>query len=650
MTPLPKQSIDTGSGLERVVALKMGVDNVFATDILQGIIAQTEQVSGKKYDAQDQELAPAFHVIADHIRSLSFAIADGAQPSNVERGYVLRKLLRRAVRYGRMLGIQDPFLAKILPRLVTLMGEDYPELKASENRIAEILTLEEESFLRTLKRGGNILSAVISDAKGRPHKEITGEEAFKLKDTYGLPLEEIMLIAKDSHLNVNLDAYQLLEEQAREKSKAAHVKQAQSIEDSVYKDFAAKHPCKFVGFTDEKIDAKVQGILIGGGFVKEMHAGDEGFILLDQTPFYAEKGGQVGDTGTLSHGPSVFKVTDCQSPFQGVVVHIGACQSGTIRVGDTLSASVEHGRRQMIQNNHTATHLLHWALVQVLGPHIKQAGSLVEPNRFRFDFSHHKALSKEDLQKAEDLVNEKIRENKPVKSYELAYEEVQKMPEIKQFFGDKYGAKVRVIDIEESKELCGGTHTSRTGNIGYFRIIKEGSIAAGVRRIEATSGKAAEELVRAHEKELEAKIQAQVEEKKQIEQHLKTARRVVLKEIAQGLVQKATHVGSIPFLASIAPVQSDELGALAEEIAGRFSSGVILLAIRAEGRCQVLLRVTADYVKKGLNAMQILKEVAPIVGGSGGGKPEAAQAGGKSPEHLEKLFEKVQEILNSFNV
>jgi alanyl-tRNA synthetase len=610
---------------------------------------EVEKISGKKYHLNDQELAPAFHVIADHIRSLSFAIADGAQPSNVERGYVLRKLLRRAVRYGRMVGIQDPFLAKLLPRLVDLMGADYPELKASENRIAEILTLEEEAFLRTLKRGGNILSAVISDAKARPHKEITGEEAFKLKDTYGLPLEEIMLIAKDSHLTVNLDAYQLLEEQAREKSKAAHVKEAQAVEESVYKEFALKHPCKFVGFSHEKIDAKVQGILIGGIFVKEMHNGDEGFILLDQTPFYAEKGGQVGDTGVLSHSQTVFKVTDCQSPYQGVVAHVGTCQSGTIRVGDTLSASVEHGRRQMIQNNHTATHLLHWALVQLLGPHIKQAGSLVEASRFRFDFSHHKALSKEDIQKLEDLVNDKIRENKPVKAYELAYEDVQKMPEIKQFFGDKYGAKVRVIDIEESKELCGGTHTSQTGNIGYFRILKEGSIAAGVRRIEAASGSAAEELVRSHEKELEAKIHAAAEEKKQLEHHLKAARKVVLKELALSLVQKATSAGSIPWIATIAAVGSDELGALAEEISGRFSSGVILLAVKAEGRCQVLLRITSDYVKKGLSAMQILKDVAPIVNGSGGGKPEAAQAGGKSPEHLEKLFEKVQEILRAFS-
>jgi len=646
MTPLPKQSIDTGSGLERVIALKMGVDNVFAIDILRSIIAQIEQVSGKAYIMEDLELAPAFHVIADHIRSLSFAIADGAQPSNIERGYVLRKLLRRAVRYGRMLGVQEPFLAKVLPRLVSLMGADYPELKSAEHRIAEIVTLEEESFLRTLKRGGNILNGIVADAQSRPHKEITGQEAFKLKDTYGLPLEEILLIAKDSHLTVNLDAYQLLEEQAREKSKAAHVTEAQQVEENLYQAFAAKHPSKFIGYTTDKTEAKILGILVGGKFVDAIQEGEQGFILLDQTSFYAEKGGQIGDIGTLSHDRNTFQVTDCQAPYPGVITHIGACQSGTLRVGDTVAASVDHPRRQMIQNNHTATHLLHWALAQVLGPHIKQAGSLVESTRFRFDFNHHKALSKEDLQKAEDLVNEKIRENKSVQSYELSYEEVQKMPEIKQFFGDKYGAKVRVIDIDESKELCGGTHTSRTGNIGYFRILKEGSIAAGVRRIEATSGKAAEELVRDHEKELEAKIQLQAEERKQLEQHLKAARRVVLREMAQTLVQKATTIGSIPFLNTIAAVESDELGPLAEEIAGRFSSGVILLAFRAADRCQVLLRVTPDLVKKGLNAAQILKEVAPIVGGSGGGRPDAAQAGGKSPEHLEKLFEKVREILS----
>jgi alanyl-tRNA synthetase len=389
--------------------------------------------------------------------------------------------------------------------------------------------------------------------------------------------------------------------------------------------------------------------LAGGKFVDALSEGEEGFILLDKTPFYAEQGGQIGDTGTLMHGKAHFKVDDCQSPYPGVIAHLGRCDSGTLRVGDTVTATVDHGRRQMIQNNHTATHLLHWALGQVLGSHIRQAGSLVEAGRFRFDFNHHKPLSKEDLQKIEDLVNEKVRENRSVKSYELSYEEVQKKPEIKQFFGDKYGAKVRVIDIEQSKELCGGTHTSQTGNIGYFRILKEGSIAAGVRRIEAVTGKAAEELVRQREKELESKIHVQAEETKKAEQQLKAARRIVLKETAHGLTQKISHVGSIPFLSAIVSVESDELGPLAEEIAGKLPSGVILLAFRGEGRCQVLLRITPDLVKKGLNAAQILKEAAPLVGGSGGGRPEAAQAGGKSPEHLEKLFEKIREILRGIS-
>ncbi len=646
MTPLPKQSIDTGSGLERVISLKMDVDNLFATDILRSLISQIETVTGKKYQPTDSELAPAFHVIADHIRSLAFAIADGAQPSNIERGYVLRKLLRRAVRYGRMLGTQDPFLAKLLPSLISLMGEDYPELKTAETKIGDIVTLEEESFLKTLKRGGNILSGVIADAKKRPQKEIAGEEAFKLKDTYGLPLEEILLIAKDSHLTVNLEAYQILEEQAREKSKAAHVSSASQVEDNVYQAFLSQHaPCQFVGYTETKVDGAIQGILVGGAFVDSIKQGQEGFILLEKTPFYAEKGGQIGDTGFLTHGNAKFQVSDCQSPYPGVVLHIGVCVSGSFRVKETVSATVDQGRRSLIQNNHTATHLLHWALTEILGSHIRQAGSFVEPSRLRFDFNHHKGLTKEEIERVEDLVNAKIRENTPVATYELPYEEVQGISEIKQFFGDKYGAKVRVVDIKSSKELCGGTHTSYTGTIGSLRILKEGSIASGVRRIEAVTGKEAEELTRSREKQLESQIQTAAEEIKKLQQELKAARRGALRELAQSLIQKTTTVGRIPFLAHIASVEPDELGILAEEIMGRFSSGALLLAVRGEDRCQVLLRITPDFVKQGLSAAQILKEVAPLIQGSGGGRPEAAQAGGKAPEQLEKLFEKIIQIL-----
>ena len=641
MSPLPKQSIDTGSGLERVVSLKMGVDNLFLTDILRSLIAQIEHLAKRPYVATDTLHAPAFHVIADHIRSLAFAIADGAQPSNIERGYVLRKLLRRSVRYGRLLGMQEPFLARVFPRLIELMGGDYPELKSAEKRIEEILTLEEEAFLRTLKRGGNILSSVIATAGHRTTKEITGEEAFKLKDTYGLPLEEILLIAKDSHLTVNLESYQLLEEQARDKSKAAHVKESQAVEENLYKQFAA---ATFVGYTDLSCTAKVEAILADGKSAAEIHAGERGMILLDRTPFYAEKGGQVGDQGTISTEKAQLSVLDCQSPYPGVIAHLVHCDRGSLRVGETVSAQIETVRRREIQNNHTATHLLHWALVQVLGEHIRQAGSFVEAERFRFDFNHHKPLSKEELLAVEDLVNEKIRENRPVASYELSYDDAQRRSDIKQYF-DTYGAKVRVIDIDFSKELCGGTHTSSTGTIGYFRIVKEGSIAAGVRRIEGVTGAAADRFVRAQLKELETNLSTQAADMKTLQQQLKVARKVVLRELAASLIKTAVPEGSTHFLSYVAPVDSDELAPLSEEIALQLPSGVILLALKMEGRCQVILRLTPDLVKKGWNAAQILKEAAPLIGGAGGGRPEMAQAGGKSPHHLEQFFVKIHQTI-----
>lgn len=647
LTPLPKQSIDTGSGLERVVALKMGVDTVFATDIFQGIIGQIEKVSGKKYHKNDRELSPAFHVIADHIRSLSFAIADGAQPSNIERGYVLRKLLRRAVRYGRMLGMNEPFLNDILPCLVEIMGPDYPELKTAQGRIGEILTLEEEAFQRTLKRGGNILNTVIVDAKSRPEKEISGEEAFKLKDTYGFPLEEVLLIAKDSNLQVDLKAYQSLEEKARALSRTAHVFQSQEVKESIYKDFLAKHPpSTFLGFTTLKEEGEILGIFKEGHLVEQLTAGEEGVIVLNQTPFYAEKGGQVGDSGILTHNSGQFLVTSCTAPYTGIIAHVGKCEKGTLSRHMKVMAEVKSVRRRMIQNNHTATHLLHWALQQNLGPHIRQAGSVVDEERLRFDFSHHKALSKEELNQLEDCVNEKIREDDLVKTYELSYEEVQKKNEIKQFFGDKYGAVVRVVDIDYSKELCGGTHTTRTGTIGYFRIVKEGSIAAGVRRIEAVTGKAAEELCRAKERELEAKIVGMEEDAKKLQQQFKSARRLVVREMAGTLTSKATVVGSTPFLATVAPVASDELLPLAEDLLTKLSSGVVLLATREAEKCQLLLKITPDLVQKGLSAVQMIKEIAPCVGGSGGGKADSAQAGGKTPRGIEEAFEKAKELLS----
>lgn len=660
MTPLPKQSIDTGAGLERVVSLEMGVDSVFATDILRGLIAQVEEVSGKRYFADKPDVAPAYHVIADHIRALAFAISDGAQPSNIERGYVLRKLIRRAVRYGRGIGMMDPFLAKILPRLVEMMGPDYPELVKAEGRIAEILTLEEEGFIRTLKRGGNILNTIIDKAQKNPFKQISGEEAFKLKDTYGFPLEEILLIAKDTGLEVNLESYQLLEEQAKEKSRSASLSHAQEAEENLFKTYLEKQgPCAFTGFTRTDDEGKITAIVVGGAFVDALEPGREALVILDRTPFYAEKGGQVGDTGFLSNAQGYFAISGCHSPFPDVIAHLGKLEKGKMAVGDTVSAHIDAQRRRLIENNHTATHLLHWALQQVAGEHIHQAGSLVEAARLRFDFNHHKPLSQEEVRRIESLVNEKIRENKPVKTYELSYEEAQKHPEIKQFFGDKYGSKVRVVDIDFSKELCGGTHTENISRIGLFRIAKESSIAAGVRRIEAVTGKAAEalmyqmedaclsaaELVKAPLPKLQEKLAALLEENKQMTLQLKAAKRAQSRQAAKELASHITLINSIPFLSAQVDVDHEGLGWVSEEVMQAAPSLVLILAIKAPDRAQLLIKISPDLVKKGILATELIKQIAPAIGGTGGGKPDMAQAGGKQPEGIEQAFEMAKKIL-----
>lgn len=654
MEPLPKQSIDTGSGLERVVSLRMGVDTVFQTDILRGLIGQVEEISGKKYDPMDAVLAPAFHVVADHIRSLSFAIADGVQPSNTDRGYVLRKILRRAVRYGRMLGLQKPFLAGVLPRLVSSMGDDFPELKAAKGRIEEILTLEEESFIRTLVRGGQLLGQVLERSKAA--KKISGEDAFKLKDTYGFPLEEVLLIAKDENVAVDLKRYEQLDEEAKEKSRKAHKTATQAFDANFFNDFTRTHkPCVFEGYQKTSLDAHVLGLVVDGRFIDEIHEGQEGLLILDKTPFYAEMGGQVGDTGLIGG----FQVYDCTAPFPGVIAHLGKMGAGVVRKGQKVHAAIDAKRRQEIQNNHTATHLLHWALQKVLGPHIKQAGSLVDDKRLRFDFSHHKAVSGEELRELENLVNEKVREDLPVQTYELRYDEAQKRTDIKQFFGEKYGEKVRVIDIDFSKELCGGTHTNRVGTIGLFKIAKESSIAAGVRRIEAVTGRYAEMLVQQEEdlllslaaqlktqvQSIPEKMQALLDENKFLSQELKAFRKGQLRQLLDKCLAHKEKAGAISLIAAELAIASEELSEFAGDLIAQMKSGVVALGVQIGERCQLLIAVSPDLVQKNINAQELIKEVAPLIQGGGGGKQNMAQAGGKDPHGLPKALDKIRHIL-----
>ena len=660
MEPLPRPSIDTGAGLERIISLKMGVDTLFETDVLRSIIAQIENLSKVKYDLHDPRRSPAFRVIADHLRCLSFAIADGVQPSNVDRGYVLRKVLRRAVRYGRILGMEEPFLAKALPRLIETMGSDYPELTTAQNRIAEILTTEEEAFIRTLKRGGNILSQVMETAQSHG-KQITGDDAFKLKDTYGLPIDEILLMAKDANLSVDTERYQKLETQAKERSRSTQKVTQQIASGNLFVNFLQEHGASgFLGFKENSAKANIKALLINGAFVNEMHAGDEGMVILDQTPFYAEMGGQTGDTGNLSNSTANFAVEDTQAPYKGVIAHVGKLEQGQLKIGDSLTAAIDMKRHQKIANNHTATHLLHWALHHLHGEHIKQAGSVVDENRLRFDFNHHKALSFAEIRSIEDLVNEKIRTNHPVNWYEISYEEAQKRQDIKQFFGEKYDSQVRVVDIDFSKELCGGTHVSSLGNIGLFRIAKEGSIAAGVRRIEAVTGEEAEALSRQNEDELmliatALKIQPQkvterieklLEENRELAQELKSIKMSKIVDLAASLSAKAEMVNQTPLVAQEVNLSAEELRLCADEIALKLPLGVVVLAAAAgSDKCNLIVRVSDQLVTRGIKANEIIKIIGPIVEGSGGGKPNSAQAGGKAPQKIPEALRKVRELL-----
>lgn len=654
---LPKPSIDTGAGLERVVSLKMDVENVFETDVLRNIIAQIEQISGQSY--QQEALAPAFRVISDHLRCLAFAIADGVQPGNVDRGYVLRKVLRRAVRYGRSLGLEDPFLAKVLPRLLETMGEDYPELSKAQGRIAEVLTIEEEAFFRTLRRGGNLLNQIVEKAHLKDHL-ILGDDAFKLKDTYGLPLEEILLLAKDAALTVDLERYHVLEKEAKERSRSSQkVTQQIATENSFHEYLQKEGATQFVGYSLFSSVSKVKALFKDGSAVDALSEGQEGVVILDQTPFYAEMGGQVGDLGILKADHQLFQVQDCQSPFKGIVAHHGILAQGTIKIGDTLTAAIDPIRRQKIANNHTATHLLHWALHQILGEHIKQAGSVVDASRLRFDFSHHKALTQDEIYQIENLVNAKIRENLPVRWYEIPYEEAQSQGEIKQFFGEKYGARVRVVDIDYSKELCGGTHTSLLGNIGLFRIQKESSIAAGIRRIEALTGQEAEIFSRESEisllslsqilktvpSKLQERLEKLIEENKNLGAELKAGRKLQLEQLVKSLLEKVSQKDGVAWIASEVLLSPEDLKTCAETMINKMGSGVIVLASPFEDRCNLISRVSDDLVSKGIKANEIIKALAPIVDGTGGGKPNSAQAGGKSPHKIEQALAKVGELI-----
>ncbi len=659
MTNLPKQSIDTGSGLERVVSLKMGVNSVFATDIFQELIAEISALSKVPYHPSS-ELASNFHVIADHIRMLSFCIADGVVPSNIDRGYVLRKVLRRAVRYGKGLGFNEPFLSKLLPRLISCMGEAYPELVQAQGKIAQLLDQEEEAFLKTLRRGGNILNQITQKALAADKKEISGSEAFLLKDTYGLPLEEITLLAKDSGLFVDIDSFNILEQEAKMKSKQSMTKHDQSFKEAVFDEYVKTHaPCEFVGFETLTSHAKVQAILKEGQFVSHAAIGTFSLVL-DKTPFYPEKGGQVGDVGSLSAAHVQARVLDTKSPYPGVIVHDVEIVSGELKVGDSVTLHVDQNTRDLTAMHHSATHLLHKVLQDLLGEHVKQAGSLVTPHGLRFDFAHHEALSKDTLRALEKGVNALIRQNITGSIYELELSEAQKRGDIKQFFGDKYGSKVRVVDFGPSKELCGGTHVSSLGMIGLFKITKESSIASGVRRIEAVCGPLAEELVyqdadliESIAQEIKAPINQVKEKVKALKLDLDTSEKKLksmmeqrLRLIEKELESQLMPHESLAILVQEVDCPESDFAPLFETLKKKYPSHLIVLGHKGDDKCLLKISATQTANAAGFKADEILKSAFDDIEGQGGGRAQMAQGTGKNPNGLSKFISHLKHKLS----
>ncbi len=644
---LPSKHVDTGMGLERVSAVIQGRPSNYDTDLFMPIIRAVERVSGRSYVAAD---AVAMRVIADHLRALAFAMADGVMPSNEGRGYVLRRLLRRAVRYGRRLGMTQPFMAELFPTLEAAMGEAYPELKDRAREIVRALRAEETSFAETLDRGIETFEETASRVLAGGQTVFPGEEAFRLYDTYGFPLDLTMVMAAEKGLTVDQAAFDRSMEAQRRRARGARKAAASPAHADLVSDLVSRGlRTVFTGYRTLEQNATVIGVVrVTGESVERVEAlaeGEEGLLLLSETPFYAEKGGQLGDHGHIASEGGRFDVRDTRSPAEGIVFHVGRIAKGRVAEGQTVRAVVTDARRQALARHHTATHLLQYALRTVVGTGVSQAGSYVGPDRLRFDFNWFEALSKEQVDAVERMVNELIMADDPVTTTEMALKDIPGSGIIA-LFDEKYGDTVRVVSVNGySRELCGGTHVARTGEIGAFRILAESSIASGVRRIEAAAGLAAYELARNDRallealaarlsvapSELPARMEAMTAQIKSLEKELRERERAALLGRAETIAKGARDVKGVRLaVAALEEVSGEALQCLAEAVLAGMGSGVVVLGSGvAGGKAQFVGAISRDLVERGLHAGRLIKEVARVAGGSGGGQPGLARAGGK---------------------
>jgi len=679
-TPLPTKNIDTGAGLERMAAVLQGVPSVYDTDLFQPIISRIEELSGRRY-GEDEATDRAMRVVAEHTRAAAFLLAEGIAPSSDERGYAVRRVLRRAVYFARGLGVHRDFAGAIPAVADTLWSPGYgshppyhilyPDLSADANRVQEVLEKEEERFAETMTRGAELLDEVLERTKANRMSRLSANDVFLLHDTYGFPMELTREIARERGFTIDEEGFEREMEAQRERARAArhvviHAVPATASAEALPAEIRAGGT-EFLGYETLTAETTVVGLLRDGGQVESASEGDAVEVILRETPFYGEAGGQVGDTGEIVGPDGRVQVDDTQRPTEKLIVHVGRVVEGRIAVNDAVVARVDEARRLDIMRNHTATHLLHAALRQVLGSRVRQAGSLVAPDRLRFDFTHMEAIKPEELAEIQRIVNEKIRADLPVtirlSSFDAAREEG-----VLAFFDETYGDQVRVVETKEdgervSGELCGGTHCSATGQIGLLLIVGESSIGAGMRRIEAITGRGAEAYVQeqlaalesasrrlgAAPADLESKAASLLSELDSERKRVQALERALAAPAAEALVGKAEAVDGIPLLAERVDAPSqDALRHMGDVLRQRLGSAVVVLGTVLNGRPAFMAMVTPDLVKRGLHADHILKRVASAAGGGGGGRPEMAQGGGTDAGKLDEALGLVEPLVREF--
>jgi alanyl-tRNA synthetase len=660
--PLPQKHVDTGLGFERVVAVLQDKDSNYDTDLFTPIIDVIVDMSGHQY--YGDERGTPHRVLADHARCLTFAISDGVMPSNEGRGYVIRRILRRAVLYGKKIGMDEPFIHKLVDAVVDLMGEAYPEIVQRQELVKRIILSEEERFLGTLDRGLEILDDSLSQLKSAGKSTLLGRQAFELYDTYGFPLDLTQIIATEQGFTIDEAGFDTAMEEQRQRGRASW-QAAGGAEAEVYADIYQEHGATdFLGYESNTAEAEVLAIAKNGELLSTASEGDEVDIILNQTPFYGEAGGQIGDTGTISNTDVILQVNNTVKPIPELIVHKCKVIKGNLSPNVAVKAEVDVKRRKAIAISHTATHILHDALRDVLGEHVVQSGSLVEPGRLRFDFSHYEAVSKEQLRQVENQVNKRIRECSPITTDCMPLQEAKDKGAIA-FFGEKYGGVVNVVQIGDfSIELCGGTHLQYTGEIGLVKILSESSIAAGVRRIEALTGEDAYKYQQESEEilaELSSllkigsgqrqllieRVQNLLQDNRDLERQIEQSQREIARSQAGDLVQKAQTIDGVKVISAVLEnVDRSELRSIVDDLKNKLGSGVILLGSVTDSKPALIAGVTQDLVEsKGLKAGDIIKDTAKIIGGSGGGRPDLAQAGGREPGKLQEAIDAVAGIV-----